>query len=273
MTICIFSDSLHELDQQEQGSAHPVIGGALTGIRKLRAHGFKLLLKSFPLKRLLQWLPDKFDHSHKSAYSHLTDVLRYFVLYSAGGVYMDFDVVCTNTWVNLPESFFHFQYSATDPPPKGSNSARIFKFNDPMTWQLNTAFSGFRKGHPFLLHLLQAVEKSHNPDDWASVGNEMVHRVINELRKSAKKTRVLLGDVQIIPMSTAAPVSWHRAAKCAVANDPFCEPRCAQNLESGWVFHMYNKGTKVSDEGVLSAFEKGSCFHRPMTQFRLDING
>lgn len=107
-------------------------------------------------------------------YSHLTDALRYVVLWKHGGVYLDFDFI-----VLRPLTFF-------------ANALGIQndKQTDPMyaKWgqQLNFAVAIFEKGHTFLMDAMMLAAERYDPRVWACVGPQLVTDLVAAYDKAGK---------------------------------------------------------------------------------------
>jgi len=251
--VNICSDSLVEVMASGNFTGETIV------LKQLLDMGYEISVYTFPRELLQTFIANSYDPKAEMAYSHLTDLWRYYTLHENGGIYMDFDVVVTNPWINLPEQdFFHYQYDAEVPPPKNSKADLRYNSSNPDTWLLNTAFMKFEKGSPFMGHLLKVAKDYHQPKVWTCIGNEMVIAELPQFRDT----------LTIVPMITAAPMSWDRVVKCQDPQDADCNSRCSRNFEGGWAFHTYNRAMPGAGHG---SFDQASCLGRLMTEHRLDM--
>jgi len=231
-------------------------------IRQLSQMGYHIEVSGFPTETLQAYIKDTFDPKAEMAYSHLTDLWRYHVLYNHGGIYMDFDVVVTNPLFNLPgDNFLHYQYDGDSAPPSGSKASELYRSNDTSTWLMNTAFMGFEKNHAFMRRLLEVAKDYHNATSWTCIGNEMFQA---ELPNYAGK------NFSVVPMIAAAPMSWDKVARCANPDDATCNERCSRNFKGGWVFHTYNRA--MPGKGEEANFDPASCLGRLVSEHRIEFS-
>ena len=239
-------------------------GGDVDVINRLARAGYDISVKPLPVEELKKHLP-KFDPANPFAYSHLTDVLRYYQINKYGGVYQDFDMVATNPWTDMPQRFFHLQEDFDHPPPHNKVRSE-YTADEPYTWLLNTAFMRFEKGAKLLELLLYKCAQYHKPTDWTSVGNKMVMTELGHMRAAHARGETKydgydlndLLDFRMLDMDEAAPVPWLHVKSCNKAGGSECG--CSANFHHGYVFHLYGHANEYD------TIEAHSCLYRLYTE-------
>jgi len=247
--VHIYSDALEEHDQKGTLPGHCRV------IQQLRNLGYSIETASFSSLDLSRHLEGMSDSESVSS-SQLAGLFPYDVLYNYGGIYMDFDVVVTNPFFDLPSgNFFHYEYDGDSPPAAGSVAAESYQSQDPSTWLMSSAFMGFEKGHPFMGHLLEvAKDYSEESTDDDQLG---IHMVRAELANYDGEPYVVL------PMVAVAPMTWDQVSSCSNPEDEVCNERCGRNFEGGWTFRTFAGMLEVGDE---SSFDAKSCLGRLLSE-------
>ena len=290
--VCILSNELNlETDS-----------GDVEIITRLARAGYDISVKPLPVDEIVKHMP-KYDPNKPYAYSHLTDVLRYYQVNRHGGVYLDFDMVVTNPWTDMPERFFHLQEDDQNPPPRrrrrpdGSSvtalarnlpfpisqsssllatTRALYVSDSPHSWTMNTAFMRFEKGSKLLELLLKKCAQYHNPDDWTSVGNWMVMDQLKRMREAhaAHQTRYEgydlseLLDFRMLRMDEAAPVSYAHVAECS-SDGPRAD--CQANFHHGYVFHLYGHVNTYAAIGPRSCLRMLYSEHLVFSEDAADV--
>mmetsp|Transcript_35269 Transcript_35269/g.82482 ORF Transcript_35269/g.82482 Transcript_35269/m.82482 type:complete len:223 (-) Transcript_35269:282-950(-) len=143
----------------------------------------------------------------------------------------------------MPKNFMHHQFSATwSPPRSGATHKRAYDPEDASSWLINTAFMGFEANHPFLAHLLGRVYQTYVPDEWTSVGNDLVWDEVQKLRAATRGGDALAAaqlNFTVMRMASAAPIPYVQMQRCSARDDEMCAASCYLNLEAGYAFHTY----------------------------------
>lgn len=101
---------------------------------------------------------------NKSAYpvEHLADALRLAEIFNRGGIYLDIDVVVMRSLASLPLPF------VSQSPTKNGD-------------MVSNGFLGFQAGHPFLLALMRRASRVYKPNQWATIGPELLRMEVLSL--------------------------------------------------------------------------------------------
>ncbi|XP_037557593.1 lactosylceramide 4-alpha-galactosyltransferase-like, partial [Dermacentor silvarum] len=114
------------------------------------------------------------DILNKSAFpvEHLADALRLAVLYKQGGVYLDIDVIVMRSLDSLPSCV------CQSPVENGD--------------MVSNGFLAFSRGDPFLLYLMLRAREVYRPEEWSSIGPQLLRRV-TLAQCGARDVKTLLG--------------------------------------------------------------------------------
>ncbi|XP_049266866.1 lactosylceramide 4-alpha-galactosyltransferase-like [Rhipicephalus sanguineus] len=163
---------------------------------------------------------------NKSAFpvEHLADALRLALLYKQGGVYLDIDVIVMRSFDSLPPCV------CQSPVDHGD--------------MVSNGFLAFRRGDPFLLHLMQRARQVYKPKEWSSIGPRLLRQVTLD-RCGGRQVNELLGrrcggdtGFTVLPHWIFLPVPYDRWESFFVANTS----REAWLMSSAsYVMHVYNK--------------------------------
>ena len=115
------------------------------------------LISGTPLEDL-NWI-DVIERS-KYSVSHLSDLIRYFILYNFGGTYLDLDALIIQTFPNLTNFLGRESFTVDF---------------------LAAGVLRFQKNHPILMHFLQHLKHNFNGQDWSANGPKLVTKVMQEL--------------------------------------------------------------------------------------------
>ena len=106
----------------------------------------------------LNWI--EIIEDSKYSVSHLSDIIRYLILYNFGGTYLDLDALIIKPLPNLTNFL-------------GRESLQVE--------YLAAGVLRFQKGHPILEAFLQYLKYNFNGQDWSANGPKLVTKVMQEL--------------------------------------------------------------------------------------------
>ncbi|XP_037574962.1 lactosylceramide 4-alpha-galactosyltransferase isoform X1 [Dermacentor silvarum] len=185
---------------------------------------------------------------NKSAYpvEHLADALRLAVLYKRGGVYLDIDVIVMRSLDSLPPCV------SQSPVENGD--------------MVSNGFLAFRRGDPFLLYLMLRAREVYKPEEWNSIGPQLLRRV-TLARCGVREVKALLGrrcggdtGFTVIPHWMFLPVPYDRWQSFFLAN----ASREAWLMSSAsYVMHVYNKMSSKAPAVPGSAYRQAAETYCP----------
>eukprot|EP01103_Thecamoeba_quadrilineata_P019306 TRINITY_DN7757_c0_g1_i1.p1 TRINITY_DN7757_c0_g1~~TRINITY_DN7757_c0_g1_i1.p1 ORF type:complete len:317 (+),score=40.63 TRINITY_DN7757_c0_g1_i1:400-1350(+) len=144
---------------------------------ELTSLGFDVAVQRYELRELLRGSPLEKWSANKDVrmwerskhwYSHLTDVLRLFLVWKEGGTYLDTDVIIVR-----PLSDLHNV---------------IGRVRDD---RINGAVMRFEKGNRFLKDCMEELVKKFDPSEWAANGPDLITRVYEQNSYQKKEVSVL----------------------------------------------------------------------------------
>ena len=134
----------------------------------------------------LSWI--EIIEDSKYSVSHLSDLLRYLILYNFGGTYLDLDALVIKPLPNLTNFLGRESYE-----------------------YLNSAVLRFQKHHPILVKFLQYLKSNFNGQDWGANGPKLVTKVMQEFCRtpelSQMTTDTCLG-IHVFDPQAFYPVPW-----------------------------------------------------------------
>ncbi|XP_063697453.1 lactosylceramide 4-alpha-galactosyltransferase-like [Culicoides brevitarsis] len=127
--------------------------------------------------------------------THLSDILRYLVLWKYGGTYLDSDMICLKNLDDLGSNW------ASDEGDKSVQSAMMNLGNDDL-------------GRTLAKNFLNEVNTRFNGKKWAINGPQLVTRVLQRFCKTKsiyKMMKQTCKGFKIYPGTKFAPVNWEKA--------------------------------------------------------------
>lgn len=176
--------------------------------------------------------------------AHLSDALRYLVVWRNGGVYLDLDFIVLRCLSGIQNSLF---YQEADLPANGI----LF----------------FDRGHAFLLKVMQGCEASYDPYDWTTIGPKLMVWTYSDLCATSD-----CGGVKILPKEMAFPVAYWNWTD-------YFEPKSATSVlnksEECLAVHVWNRlsADRVVWTGNGSAYDVLAKRHCPSTYSVMTTNG
>jgi hypothetical protein len=202
------------------------------------AAGFDISVERYDLLALAQGTvlanfveSGRLNESAHFRYAHESDLLRLVVLSRHGGIYLDTDLLLLRPLddVVLSNPVLGVEY-----------------FNDPMREsktfggiRLNNAFMGFPEPHhPYLDWIMQRVEESYNPKEWAAIGPDLITEGYNAMQPEVQDT------FHLVPPRGLYPLHW--ALAHSVLNPDRAQvdrewPQAIRNESYG--IHLYNSNS------------------------------
>ncbi|XP_055297569.1 lactosylceramide 4-alpha-galactosyltransferase-like [Sitodiplosis mosellana] len=192
----------------------------------------------------------KFYHSGKlftSKYliEHMSDFLRFLVLYKYGGIYLDTDVIVQKNFDNLPDNFL------------GKEAHHGYRIDS-----VNNAVLGFNGtiGHEILELCLKEVITSYNPDEYTYNGPKLLTRILeNKICHTslAEMTPKKCGGMKVFPPEEFYAINSEDWSHFIDTN--FTES-VLDATENSSIVHLYNhhwrdKIIKKSKSNTRTAYE------------------
>ncbi|KAG2423426.1 hypothetical protein HXX76_015297 [Chlamydomonas incerta] len=143
---------------QEVAEAH---GWVRPGVHLVR-YEVEDVLQETPLE---SWYLDQRGQLEEGEFwfSHVTDLMRFALVYKHGGVYMDADVLVMR-------------------PISASHVNKLYRsVNDSKLFECAVVF--FEAGHPYLFEVLKHIPRHYQPDDWCSAGPRPLTSVYERLSR------------------------------------------------------------------------------------------
>lgn len=190
-----------------------------------------------------EWLSQLQNHeSGEFWYSHQTDLVRLYLVYAFGGIYVDTDVILVRPLVPVAgrDDGLAVDSAIAKDHNDGNYNCAVLKF--------------MQKGNPFIAHALNEYFRAYNASIWDHNGPLLLFRVLDghpELECSGTDVR-LFGDAQcqvnLLPPLAFQPVPWRDW-------DDYCfsaEKNSSHKVEMGrqlldnpqvFTIHMNNKFT------------------------------
>eukprot|EP00966_Prymnesium_polylepis_P021500 494700-Prymnesium_polylepis.1 len=166
-------------------------------------------------------------------YSHVTDVLRFALLFHIGGVYLDFDVIVTRP----------FDLATTATPM--SSATRLHNAIGIESLEglgglagptLNGAVMVFDRGSRFLWNCLDDFAMQYIADRWSWNGPELLTRVQLKCRGADGAA------VQVEPRESFYPIHWNGLADFADGEHQSLERSMWSTIhQSSYVVHVWNR--------------------------------
>jgi len=205
------------------------------------------------LHRLDEWRAGRYY------YSHVTDVLRFAILFRTGGVYLDFDVIVVRPFT-LPSPPAADADADADAETAVGSSGRLDGWLGIESYEglggqagptLNGAVMAFERGSRFLWNCLDEFAATYMADRWSWNGPELLTRV------QRKCAGVSGADVQVEPRESFYPIYW-KGFEAFAEGTPSAEAAQMWAAIGRWSFaaHVWNRKTA----GL--AFVNGSLLHR-----------
>eukprot|EP01036_Dinobryon_divergens_P026054 gene26053-34657_t len=193
-------------------------------------------------------------------YSHLTDLVRFAVLWKFGGAYLDFDMLLLR-----PLAVFHNSLAAQ----KDEKDALTKDDSDPY----NFAFAIFDPKHPFLTAVMENVSYVYDPQLWPCVGPRLITSFVNdwssrgqvefhkELPKEAAITSTNTSIIHVFPHIYFYPLYWKFGASLVQRNES-SKREFMRLMSSAVTLHIWSRSTN------MSTIEKGSTLNLLMNYIR-----
>ena len=195
-------------------------------------------------------------------YSHLTDLVRFAVLWRFGGAYLDFDMLLLR-----PLTLFHNCFAAQ----KDENSELTKDDSDPY----NFAVAKFEAKHPFLTEVMQNVSRVYNPSIWPCVGPRLITSMVHEwtLRGKVEFHKELpreaisnyTASVHVFPHPFFYPFYWKSGASLVQRNET-SRKLYNQLVSTAVTLHIWSRSTN------MSTIERGSTLNILMNHIREGSN-
>eukprot|EP00750_Incisomonas_marina_P028072 INCI6370.2.p1 GENE.INCI6370.2~~INCI6370.2.p1 ORF type:complete len:1896 (-),score=245.23 INCI6370.2:271-5958(-) len=160
-------------------------------------------------------------------FSHTTDVLRVYLLYKFGGIYLDTDVVVLNPLDRLPRACLGFQYDAISAAlrPNAAVNGAVMVFRD--------------HGHPFLAAVLDSITpQSYDINQWAVIGPALLTSVLNAPLGPRSTVLRESWNVDVLPVYKFYPLDWRRVQSC-FANQTTCMQMWPFLQHFSYTLHLY----------------------------------
>ena len=191
-------------------------------------------------------------------YSHLTDIVRFAVLWRYGGTYLDFDMLLLR-----PLGVFRNSFAAQ----KDDKDELTKDDSDPY----NFAFAIFEPQHPFLLEVMGNISRVYDPKLWPCVGprlitsgvNEWSSRNLVEFHKELPMEAIsnTSTSVHVFPHIYFYPLYWKFGASLVQRNES-SKREFNRLISSAVTLHIWSRSTN------MSTIEKGSTLHMLLNYIR-----
>lgn len=191
-------------------------------------------------------------------YSHLTDVVRFAVLWRYGGIYLDFDMLLLR-----PLTFFYNSFASQ----KDMSDKVTMDDSDPY----NFAVAVFGAHHPFLKEVMQNVSYVYDPTLWPCVGPRLITSFVNdwnargkaifhsELPKAEMNRDQKL--IHIFPHPFFYPLYW-KFGSSLVQKTPTSRQDFNRLIYHAVTLHIWSRSTNIS------TIEKGSVLYILMNHLK-----
>jgi lactosylceramide 4-alpha-galactosyltransferase len=189
---------------------------------------------------------EKDGHASEKPYlhAHLSDVLRLWVLYKHGGVYLDFDVYLLRPLTGL---------------------ANFASQEDGKS--INNAVMGFEKGHPVMEQAVNSIPNRYNPSCWGCIGPGLLTSILKDLN-ATKPGAVCMQDaenmrhrkrclVNVYQQQAFYPIHYSNVLQLSSA-DRYNRAVHASVLNHAFTLHVWTHALS----GHSSRIEKGSLVWR-----------
>ncbi|RIA97649.1 Glycosyltransferase Family 31/32 protein [Glomus cerebriforme] len=199
------------------------------------------------------WLRDwnKLENNKFFSY-HLTDYIRYLLLYKYGGTYMDIDTL----WIRVPPD--------TNIEFIGSDSTNVPSDSE---WTLDTdgtylapGVMRFRKGRSMFREIMeQALSPTYSPSCFNCIGSRAITMYVKEYREILEKHGLI-----ILPSRFLYPRNYIHIDKI-LRSDPIAQEEFQKIESSSWSIHLFGKLTNYQ------LIEDGSVVSLVLKKFSLDV--
>jgi len=191
-------------------------------------------------------------------YSHLTDLIRFAVLWKFGGIYLDFDMILLR-----PVTVFFNSFASQ----KDMQDKNTMDDSDPY----NFAIAVFQPQHPFLSEVMQNASSVYDPQLWPCVGPRLItsavhnwttrglvtfHTEIPKVEISRKST-----TIHIFPHIYFYPLYW-KFGNTLVQKTPTSRVEFGRLMAHAVTVHIWSRSTN------MSTIEKGSVLNILMSHIK-----
>lgn len=188
-----------------------------------------------------EWLQSRYS------ISHLSDALRYLLLWKFGGIYLDLDVIVLRSLKDL------------------SNCAGM---EDEQF--VGAGVMAFEMNHPFIGLCLEEFALTYKGDHWGYNGPELFTRVFKNMCKCGldMMNRYRCHGVKVLPPEAFYAIPWNRWEEFFKSDDP---SEVVSRWENSYVIHVWNKfsASKRIILGTDQPYELAAKLHCPSTYSKL----
>ncbi|GES89551.1 beta-1,3-galactosyltransferase 6-like [Rhizophagus clarus] len=199
------------------------------------------------------WLRDwnKLENNQFFSY-HLTDYMRYLLLYKYGGVYMDIDAL----WIRAPPDT-NIEFIGSD----SSNVSSDFEWTlDKDGTYLVPGVMRFKKGWSMFREIMeQALSPSYSPSCFNCIGSRAITIYVKEYREVLERHGLL-----ILPSHILCPRNYIHIDKL-LRSDPIAQEEFQKIGESSWNIHLFGRSTNYQ------LIEDSSVIGLTLKKFSLDV--
>lgn len=195
-------------------------------------------------------------------YSHLTDLVRFAVLWKFGGAYLDFDMLLLR-----PLTLFYNSFAAQ----KDEKDQLTMDDSDPY----NFAVAKFAAKHPFLTEVMRNVSYVYDPKLWPCVGPRLITSFVNdwisrgkvEFHKELPVEAIsnTTTSIHVFPHPYFYPYYWKFGASLVQRNET-SRREYNRLITTAVTLHIWSRSTN------MSTIEKGSTLHILMNHIREGSN-
>ena len=176
-------------------------------------------------------------------YAHESDLLRLVILSRHGGIYLDTDLLLLRP---LDDAIVDNPVLGVEYFKDTTQGSKTFG-----GMRLNNAFMGFPSpGNPYLDWIMQRVEESYNPKEWAAIGPDIITEGYN------KQPSEVQDAFELVPPRGLYPLHW-ALAHCLLNPDrKQCDREWPPEIRNeSYGIHLYNSNSW--------RYEGGSCVNVP----------
>lgn len=175
-------------------------------------------------------------------YSHLSDALRFALVFKYSMIYMDLDMITLRSLDQL------FQLGNFLVKETGN--------------QLSSAMLGFEKHHPFIFDALNEFAAHYNASNWAANGPRLLDRVFAQW--GCYLNQSVCEDVNLVNHGHVYPIAWDNWELLFNTSNTVYGPQLLSD-ETVYAVHLWNNISRnksvnpTSDRNTINACAEKSC--------------
>lgn len=177
---------------------------------------------------LQSWFREGKHKTSKYPFTHISDILRYVLLWKYGGIYLDLDVIALRSF----ESMVNFA---------GVESAEF----------VSSAIISFSHNHEVANLAVEDLRQTFKGDEWAWNGPGVITRSLKKYCQASKVSDLIehkCKDFTVYPQSAFSPIHWRQWSKY-FTTDEKVRDSVMKEIKNSYVIHVWNylsKGTNIT---------------------------